>query len=320
LPWQAPAILDEIVRGAAVAAPPQSQSPPQPVQGQNETAVFRSDVRVVNLTAPVTDEEGRPIVGLAPEDFRVFENGIPQKIQHAAAEEVPFNLVLLFDLSGSTARDRDAMKQAAKRFVEMARPKDRVALYALANDKFHAISRLTQNRDSLKSMIDAIPAVSGGSPIYDMVVLGYAHELHALAWERNAIIFISDGVDNQIRGTGSPSEVNYKKLLRAASGFHALLYPIFLDPFDKFPAPDWARKARSQMEALARATGGRLFPAHSIRDLDGVYPLVAEELRSVYTLSYSPSNQDFNGAWRRIEVKVDRGGARVRTRGGYHAR
>jgi len=74
------------------------------------------------------------------------------------------------------------------------------------------------------------------------------------------------------------------------------------------------------MEELAAASGGRLFSARSIGDLEPVYAQVAEELRSVYTLAYYPKNQNFDGRWRRVEVRVKGLGTRVRTRAGYYAR
>jgi len=79
-----------------------------------------------------------------------------------------------------------------------------------------------------------------------------------------------------------------------------------------------SNRARDRMQRLADTTGGRLFGAKSIRDLDTVYEQVAEELRSVYTLGYYPSNQEFDGAWRRIRVNVRGVEARVRTRPGYY--
>ena len=72
------------------------------------------------------------------------------------------------------------------------------------------------------------------------------------------------------------------------------------------------------MQQLAERTGGRLFRANSIRDLDAVYEQVAEELRSIYTLGYYPSNQEFDGEWRRIRVNLKGHDARVRTRPGYY--
>jgi len=241
-------------------------------------------------------------------------------VSFAGSEEVPFNLALLLDLSGSTRRDRPAMKEAARRFIEIARPHDRVAAYALANNLFHVVSPLTDDRRRLLALIDAIPEVSGGTPLYDIIVLSYAQEFRHRSAERNALIVISDGLDSPLHGVGAASKVSFRKLRQAAAAINVLIYPIFLDPYTVVPPPTWARQAREQMQALASATGGRLFSAQSIRDLDPVYPLVAEELRSVYSVAYYPRNQNFSGAWRRIEVRVKRPGATVRTRSGYYAR
>lgn len=150
-------------------------------------------------------------------------------------------------------------------------------------------------------------------------MLAYAEELRHRPQERNALIVITDGADNQISAVGVPSEVSFHKLRRAAESMNALIYPILLDPFDKVPPPRWAKLAFGQIEELARASGGRSFTSRAIDQLAPVYPLVAEELRSVYHFGYLPQNQDFNGAWRRISVHVKRRGARVRTRPGYYA-
>lgn len=331
LPWQARAILNEITREQKPLK--RKKKPPQPLRSAAEGNMeaepilsveglprFTSSVRMVNLNAAVFDRNGHPLLDLGPRDFEVIEDGVPQDVTFAGSEEVPFNLGLVLDLSGSTRRDRDAMKEAAKRFVGIARPQDKVAIYALANDVFHLISPLTNDRERLKWLIDHIPRVSGGSPIYDIIVLSYAEEFRKLPTDRNALIVISDGIDNRIYGTGSPSRVSFKKLREAAAGMNVLIYPIFLDPFTAVPPPNWARRARANLKALAKATGGRLFVAQSVRDLDPVYPLVAEEMRSLYTITYYPRNQEFDGAFRHIKVRVKRPGARVRTRAGYYAR
>lgn len=328
LPWQAPGIVEAILadKKSSRAPPPKPVPNPQPEGGSTPITVdegipvFSSSVRLVNLTAAVFDSEGHPVTDLKPEDFEVLEDGVTQNVTYAGSEEVPFNLALLLDLSGSTRRDRPAMKEAAIRFVGIARPQDKVAAYALASNMFHVVSPLTSDRDHLRNLIESIPQVSGGTPLYDVIVLAYAQELRQLPQERNALIVISDGIDNRIHGTGTDSEVSFGKLRKAAESMNALIYPIFLDPFTKIPPPGWAKKARENMQALADATGGRLFVAQSVHDLDPVYPLVADELRSVYTLAYYPKNQDFDGSWRQIQVRVKRPGARVRTRTGYIGR
>jgi Ca-activated chloride channel family protein len=74
------------------------------------------------------------------------------------------------------------------------------------------------------------------------------------------------------------------------------------------------------MERLAEASGGRLFPAASIRDLEPVFPQLAEELRSVYSVAYYPENQQFDGNWRKVLIEVGRPGVVIRARLGYYAR
>jgi Ca-activated chloride channel family protein len=321
MPWQAREIVESLL--VRTARPSKEQKPRLAPAGKAEdgdTAIFRLDVRLVNLTAAVTDSRWAPIQGLSLEDFEVLEDGVRQQLRAASSEEAPFHLALLLDLSGSTQNSRDTMQECARRFIGIARPQDLVALYALANNHFHVISRLTTNRAKLVEALNIIPKVSGGSPVYDSIALAYAEEFRQLPNERNALIAITDGVDNQIYGQGAPSSVSFEKLYGAAARMQALIYPVLLDPFTVAPAPAWAKKARYNMELLAQASGGRLFHARSIRDLEPVYGQVEEELRSVYTIGYSPSNQDFKGLWRKIEVKVKRPGTRVRTRPGYYAR
>ncbi len=320
MPWQARRIVESLLVRTAKPAKERAAGGESEKSGVGDTAVFRLDVRLVNLTAAVTDSRGAPVRNLTLEDFEVLEDGVRQQVRAASSEEAPFHLVLLLDLSGSTQNSRDTMQEAARRFIGIARPQDLVALYVLANNHFHVISRLTTNRGKLIEALNIIPKVSGGSPVYDSIVLAYAEEFRQLPNDRNAIIAITDGVDNQIYGQGAPSSVPFDKLNDAASRMQSLIYPVLLDPFTLAPAPSWAKKARYNMELLGQVSGGRLFHARSIRDLEPVYGQVEEELRSVYTLGYSPSNQEFNGLWRKLEVKVKRPGARVRTRPGYFAR
>ncbi len=317
-PWEAPATLERIMTVS------ESAEEPQPVEDEeNEEAasgiLFRSDVRMANFVFAVTDREGRPLTGLRADDFEVVEDGERQDVARAGSDDVPFNLAILLDLSGSTKPDRVHMQQAAQGFIEVARPTDRVALYALAGGMFHVISPLTSERGDLLTRIRRLPGVAGASPLYDMITLAYAAELHGRAGERNGLIIISDGIDNQISKQEAPSSVKFKRLVKAAEQINAMIYPIFLRSGERF-GRGWSRKGRERLEELASASGGKLFPALSIIDLESVFPLVEDELRSVYSVAYYPKNQEFDGSWRNVEVRVKRRGSQVRSRSGYYAR
>ena len=280
--------------------------------------VFRSDVRLVNLTMAVSDRNGNPAAKLSADRFHVFEDGVEQKIASIQAGDAAINLVVLLDMSGSAAPDLRHMRTAAGRFVDMARPGDRVAIYALAQGMFQVVSPLSNDRQALLAAVGNLPGIAGASPLYDIITLAYAQELRQLPDERNALIVISDGLDNQITGQEAPSSVKFKNLKRAAEEMHAIIYPVFLLSGKRF-RQGWSTRARQRMEDLARASGGRLFPADDISDLDPVFPLIEADLRSVYSLGYYPDNQNFDGSWRAVEVTVDEPDVAVRARPGYYA-
>jgi len=312
-------------------------------------ATFSADVRLVQLEVAAVDRDGRPAADLTPEDFEVFENGKQQQlVEDVSSAAAPFNLVLLLDCSSSTEEDRPAIEEAARRFIGTARPGDKVAVYALAETYFQILSPLTEDHEAAKASVEGIERFGGATPLYDAIVLAYAQELAARPRERNAIIVLSDGLDNEIYsqtaaqdpywnqppvtrrrlGSGAPSAVTFEDLRRAVQEMRALLYPVLLDPLrsglrGKEPRLDdvrlWARTVRRRSSELAESGGGALFEADSAADLDEVYEQVARELRSVYTLAYRPSDQDFNGKWRRVRVRSKQKGIAVRTRPGYYA-
>ena len=301
-----------------------------PPEAPDETVRFNSDVRLVQLSASVVDEQNRPVPGLGLGDFEVLEDGVAQEIGIVQDVDSEFNLILLLDCSTSTLVDRNAVLEAAKQFVLAARPTDQVGIYLLSDAYLQVVSPLTADREALLRLIEQIPRLSGGTPLYDAITLSYAQELARRRWERNALVVISDGMDNDLLPKNSrsvPSVVAFEDLLRVAAEINSAIYPIFLEPeeFGVRVERSWRERqqqstdrARNRMQQLAERTGGQLFRAKSMRDLDRVYGQVAEELRSIYTLGYYPSNQEFDGEWRRIRVHVNGHAARVRTRPGYY--
>ncbi len=324
-PWEAQAVLDGLldpVRPRAAPRPAAAEDePPSGIHTEAEPTgetLFRSDVRLVNFILAVSDEQGRPVTDLEAGDFSVFEDGVEQTVSAAGSDSAPFNLAVLLDLSGSTKPDIAPMRRAARGFVEIARPGDRVALYAMSGGMLRVISQLTADREELLDRIERLPRVTGPSPLYDVITLAYAEDLHKRPGERNALIVVSDGIDNQVSKQEAPSSIKFKHLRKAAEEMNAILYPIFLRSGERF-GRNWSRKARERMQELADAAGGVLFPAASIEDVEPVFPLVEAELRSVYSVAYYPKNQDFDGAWRKVEVRVSRPGVTVRARPGYYA-
>lgn len=296
----------------------------------NGQLVFSSRVRMVSMSVAAGDAEGSPVPGLTAADFRVVEEGVAQRVGHEQDGDAAFNLAIVLDMSGSALAYREPIQAAARRFVEMARPGDRVAIYALTYGMFQVVSPLTSDRKELLDAVNNLPGIAGASPLFDIVTLAYAQELRQLPGERNALIVISDGLDNRITGGSGPSTVKFSRLERMAQEMNAIIYPVLLLSASEPGRGRFVRsavligqarrQAARQMRDLAAASGGRLFPGQSIEDLEPVFPLIEAELRSVYTLGYYPENQDLDGSWRTIEISVDRPNLTVRARPGYYAR
>jgi Ca-activated chloride channel family protein len=74
-----------------------------------------------------------------------------------------------------------------------------------------------------------------------------------------------------------------------------------------------------RLRQIAEATGGEAFFPSSLKELDGAYEKVLAEVRAQYQLGYQSTNTATDGAWRRVEIKVKRPDAKLRSRKGYFA-
>src|SRR5690606_26758264 len=102
---------------------------------------------------------------------------------------------------------------AARSFIETVGANDRVAVYALSSGLFHVVSPLSGDREKLFEDLRRMPEIAGASPLYDVITLAYARELWARTGERNALIVVSDGLDNQVSHQEAPSSVKFSRLV-----------------------------------------------------------------------------------------------------------
>lgn len=317
-----PSDAPDLLRAAAnrMRAPqpaPDSTGTGRTAQREPDTLVFETSVHLVPLTVSVHDSGGRPVTGLSPGEFEVVEDGSAQPVSFAKSEDAPFNLVLLLDLSGSTLNTRAMMIDAAQKFIGIARPGDRVAVYALANSLFHVVVPLSTDHRKAAEILNALPPVAGGTPLYDTLALSLLQGKLYESPDRSAVVVLTDGMDNQLELSGKGSRLSFKELTETVQRWNVLFYPILI-PYQQAERQGAGRKRMAQ---LAAASGGEMFEANSLERLDPVYDEVARELRSVYALGYSPRNQNFDGAWRRVSVRLpSRPELKITTREGYYAR
>ena len=169
-------------------------------QTPEATDTIRIDTDLVNVSVSVFSRHSSlPKSTLEQKDFAVFENGEPQEISFFASAEAPFDLVLLLDLSGSTADKIKLIRTSSKRFVDAARPGDRIAIVTFTED-VRVVSRLTLDHEALKTSIDQIAKPRGGTNFWDALrfvlkqIVGQAR----VEGRRSAVVVMTDGVDNAL--------------------------------------------------------------------------------------------------------------------------
>ncbi len=349
---------------AAATPPPAETAPPQPPPGEAQPVIgaggnplFKVKVDWVFLNASVRDRyTNRSIPDLQQGDFEVYEDGVLQEVAQFENTEAPFHLLLLLDVSGSTAGFIDLCKEASIRFTGQINAQDRIAV-AVFNSDVSLIQDFTNNRGEVAAAIRRVRS-GGGTAFYDALLECVDKYMRGIQG-RKAIVLFTDGVDNQLMGNRSDgSRATFNQLLRRIQEIDTLIYPIFLDTESQFkrgpaggtagtigdilgdiiwrrrvpmprPVPTGRRagdaaayrEARLQLQAIADQTGGRMYSPRAIQDLSNVYGEIADDLRVQYWLGYSSTNTSMDGSWREIRVAVkNRRDAVVRTRKGYYAR
>ncbi len=297
-----------LVSAASVFAQDAPEAPP-------ETAQIRVDVDLVNVLCTVSDKHGALITGLGKDDFEIRENGRPQKIRYFAREtDLPLTIAMLMDVSGSVREAIAAERVAAGRFFDQViRPTDHALLLGFSSTLV-LWQDFTSSNEKLRSALAALRAVPfrglpplgqpmPGTLLYD-AVYQTAREKLAGVPGRKMMLIVSDGLDNG-------SRMHSEEALQAVQSTNTIVYAICYD--QKFFGCDLLKQ-------LAEPTGGRVFDAGRKRTpLSEIYRTIENELRSQYALGYVPTNQEHDGKFRKLAIKVDQPGLRVAARRGYFA-
>ncbi|MDX6444600.1 MAG: hypothetical protein QOH71_1674 [Blastocatellia bacterium] len=237
---------------------------------------------------------------------------------------MPFDLVLLIDLSGSTSDKRDLIRKSTQRFIEAARPSDRLAIVTFA-DTTEVVSPLTSDRARLIESAQRIQG-GGGTRLWDALKFTLDQVVGPKTFgRRRAIVLMTDGVDNALGEGASGSNISFANLLEAVRKRDELIIPIYLDTeSDRGILPGFGKRmyenARKTLALLAEESGGLYYQARKIADLDGVYDQVINDLGKVYSLGYKPTNEKRDGSWRRVKIQMtNRPDLSARARPGYYA-
>jgi VWFA-related protein len=261
----------------------------------------RVNVEAIQVTVTVTDDAGRFVSGIPQSSFRVFEDGKAQPITYFASKDVPLELIIAVDISGSMTGSMPKLKKAVKDFLVAVPAKDQVTLLGF-NDSVFALTRKTTDLQERVRAVDRL-APWGATALYDVIVR--AVDMLGKQIGRKALVVFSDGEDQG-------SHVAIEDVERKLQASDVTLYMIGQG---RGISQDYLKKT---MQRLTVPTGGRTLTTDSVDQLHSAFEDLLDELSNQYLLGYQPTNFKRDDTWREIRVQVE-GHSSVRARQGYRA-
>ncbi len=273
---------------------------------------IRADVNLVVLHATVLDQRGHFVPDLKPEHFKVFEDGVEQKLEIFRREDIPITVGLVIDNSGSMRAKREKVNAAALAFIEASNPDDEVFVVNFNDDYYLDIEKdFTNDVNELREALERIDS-RGATALYDALISSLDH-LKKGTRDKRAILLVSDGADNA-------SHNSLERAMREVQLSDAIIYAIGLFADENRRE---IRKQRRILENIVEASGGLAFFPEELHDVDEICRQIARDVRNQYTLAYYPTNHAKDGSFRRVKVELKpprgKGKLTVRTRAGYYA-
>ena len=265
-----------------------------PLAGAQQ-ATFSSGAVAVRVDVSVTSR-GRPVLSLTAADFEVFDNGVRQKIQLVDTGEVPVDLVLALDTSGSVTGSRiTELRSASATLLKLLTPQDRAGILTF-NQQVVLRAALSPDFGAVRRALDVELRPGNRTSLVDAVYAALAHADGGAG--RALAIVLSDGVE-----TGS--WLRAADVAETAKRLDVVLFGVSIG------AP-----RRNALDDIAEASGGELIRIESQAQLTAALETLMRDFRQRYLLSYTPEGVAAGG-WHRLEVRVKRRGVRVQAREGY---
>jgi VWFA-related protein len=311
--------------GAALLA----QTPPQ-TKPPDELPSITVDVDVVSILASVRDKRGALVPNLQKDDFTVLEEGKAQTIKYFTREtDLPLTIGLLVDVSGSQRNLIDIERNAASQFFsQVLRKKDEAFLISfgeeteLLQDYTGSARLLSQGLNGLRvsSGVGGIspgPVPTIGDPrgtvLYDAIYLAASEKLKTEVG-RKVIVVITDGVDQGSRMTRNQA-------IETAQKADAVIYSIeYYDPsaYGRFMTFGGSG-GEAELHKMSDETGGHVYKVDRSHPLDQVFRELQDEMRSQYSIGYTPTNDLKDGSYRRLDLKLANKDLKAQARKGYYA-
>jgi len=289
---------------------------------------IKVDVDVVSVLVSVRDKKGGLIANLEKPDFTVLEDGKPQDIKYFTKEtDLPLTIGMLVDVSGSQRNLIDIERSAASQFFsQVLRKKDEAFLISFGEET-ELLQDYTGSPRLLKEGLNQLQVSSGvggihpgpvptigqprGTVLYDAIYLAATEKLRSEVG-RKVIVVITDGVDQGSRLTRNDA-------IMAAQKADAVIYSIdYSDPRAYGPFGGGGG-GEGELRKMSDETGGHVYKVDRKHTLEDVFRELQDEMRSQYSIGYTPSNDVKDGSYRHVEVRLANKELKAQARKGYYA-
>ncbi len=277
--------------------------------GVDDTDTVRVTSNLVPIPASIVDQKGIAVTGLKLEDFELRVDGELRNISELTRSATNVRLAMLFDNSGSLDYAREFEKQAARHFFrQVMRPGDEAAIYSVESESYLA-QPLTSDIPLLERTIDSFAKPEGSTSLFDAII-DAAMYLRPIAGRR-VLVIVSDGIETTSR---NDFETTIKKVLADDC-------QIFIVQTGLYEGANVrALAAERRMEQLSGQTGGAVYIPKTMAELNEAFVQIAADLAHQYVLSYYPGEEQRDGRFHTIDLKVrSRKDVRIRARRGYYS-
>src|ERR1700722_993222 len=271
---------------APQTSPGQSPVAQEPNGNDQGMFVFRKQVEEVVLHATVVDQDQHLVTGLDKSAFSIFENGTPQTITSFRREDVPVEMGIVVDNSGSMRDKRGQVTQAVLNLVRASNSQDQIFVVNFGQNPY-LDQDFTSDVNLLQAALHQVSA-KGSTALYDAIIASAVHLEKNPRLSKKVLLVITDGPTVYaigLVGTGLRGE------------------------------------GREALQHLASSTGGVAYFPDSLDQVDNITRTVARDIRSQYILAFKPRNQNVKPEYQSLRVDAHAPGytkLTVRTRSGYY--
>jgi VWFA-related protein len=249
--------------------------------------VFKTDARLVEVYATISDNRGRYVDGLPRERFQILDNGQPQELKAFETESSKISCAILIDTTGSMQQTMPAVKNAVVRFIDELREGDSVAIYGFTSS-VTLLQDFTTDLSAAKRAALRIRA-AGQTALFDAIAI-VTHDT-GLVKGKKAIVVFTDGADNasMLRAGGA---------IESAKKAGVPVYTVAEGDALK------SQELMKNLKAIAANTGGSFHETRDSHKVSEVFQDIVAGLAHTYLLAYKPPAAVSAAKWRTIQVMV----------------